>query len=118
MKKMVAVLICAGVSLWFADSVRAEDAVAPKGHEKARHKMERFEKADANKDGKLSLDEFKTMCTKPNAEEMFKAADADKDGFVTPAELKAAHQQKKAGEKCDKAGVKCDKAEAKPEETK
>jgi Ca2+-binding EF-hand superfamily protein len=61
-----------------------------KGAHKA-DKAEQFKKADANGDGKLSLAEFKTMCTKGDAEAKFAAADTDKDGFLTPEELKAAH---------------------------
>lgn len=60
-------------------------------------KVEAFAKADANADGKLSLEEFKTMVTKGDAEAKFTAADTDKDGFLTKAELKAAHGKK--GEK-------------------
>lgn len=66
---------------------------------------DRFKKADANSDGKLSLVEFKTFASK-DAEAKFEAADADKDGFVTPAELKAVHKaHKPAGKGGDAKAV-------------
>ena len=75
------------------------------------------EKADTNKDDKLSLDEFKAACTKGDAEVKFQKADADKDGFVTPEELKAARRQHRTmGKECCKpADAKecCKKGEAK-----
>lgn len=76
--------------------VMAEDAKAKDGDKQGKkaEKLEMFKKADANADGKLSLDEFKTMVTKGDAEKKFIAADADKDGFVTPEELKAVHAKK------------------------
>jgi hypothetical protein len=61
---------------------------------------DKFKKADANSDGKLSLVEFKTIAGK-DAEVKFAAADGDKDGFLTPEELKAArksHKPNKGGE--------------------
>jgi hypothetical protein len=103
MKKILAMALCVGVGVLTAGIVRAEGDNGGKRHGKGgprgggqRPGVERFEKADANKDGKLSLEEFKTMNTKDDAEAKFKAADTDNDGFLTPAELKAAHQQKKA----------------------
>jgi len=74
--------------------VIAKEAKAKDG--KKGEKIEAFKKADTSADGKLSLDEFKTMITKGDAEKKFKGADADKDGFVTPEELKAVHGKKKA----------------------
>lgn len=69
-----------------AEEVKAPEAV--KAHKGER--VDAFKKADANADGKLSLDEFKTMAKGPDAEKKFTAADTDKDGFLTPEELKAA----------------------------
>ncbi len=102
------VLAIAGV---LAIPVMAEEGQADADKPAKKDKMEAFKKADANADGKLSLDEFKTMSTKGNAEKKFKAADADKDGFVTPEELKAAKGKKPAG-KAKKAEEKKGEAEA------
>jgi len=80
---MIALSVIVGASL--STGVLADDG---QGHKGTKHEF--FKKADANGDGKLSLDEFKTICTKGDAEAKFVAADTDKDGFLTPAELKAA----------------------------
>ena len=87
--------------------VIAEDGAGKTGDaKKGGDKMEAFKKADANNDGKLSLEEFKTMVTKGDAEKKFKEADADKDGFVTPEELKAAHAKHAKGDKPAKDAAK------------
>ncbi len=99
MKKIVSMVACATVVLLVAGAAMAG--------EKGKGKGEFFAKADTDKDGKLSLVEFKASCKDPaKAEAKFTAADTDKDGFLTPAELKAAHGFKK-GEKtaCDKPAV-------------
>lgn len=110
MKKIVSIVVCAGVAMLMTGAAHAEgEATCKEKGCKERgkgRKMERFEKADANKDGKLSLDEFKTICAKPNAEELFKGADTDKDGFLSPAELKAFHEARKAARKGDDKAVK------------
>ncbi|CAN5350022.1 hypothetical protein BH11PSE2_BH11PSE2_21440 [soil metagenome] len=52
-----------------------------------------FDKADANKDGKLDKAEFKTTLPAEfadRADMAFDRRDADKDGFVTKAEFTAA----------------------------
>ena len=51
----------------------------------------RFERFDANKDGKLSREEFK------GDDESFKGLDADGDGFLTPAEFQKAAGGKRPG---------------------
>ena len=62
------------------------------------------EKADADKDGKVSREEFATAHPDKSAE--FDTIDKNKDGFVDAAEVKAHHEgkcgaDKKAGEgKC------------------
>jgi hypothetical protein len=95
--------------------VLAEDAAAPKAEKHAKgEKGERCKKADANADGKLSLEEFKTICKKGDAEAKFTAADADKDGFLTKDEMKAAHGKGKGHGKGEgKGGEKTEKEAAK-----
>jgi hypothetical protein len=68
--------------------VMAEEA-PPAPANKPANKMEAFKKADVNADGKLSLEEYKTVA-KGDADKKFTAADTDKDGFLSPEELKAA----------------------------
>lgn len=52
---------------------------------------EKLAKLDTDKDGKVSLDEFKAGMQKDpeKAEAKFKKKDADHDGFVTLEEMKA-----------------------------
>ncbi len=57
-----------------------------------------FKTLDANKDGKLSKEEFMTNvpeARKAAREKRFTAMDANKDGFVTPEEMKAAFEKMK-----------------------
>lgn len=60
--------------------------------------LERFKKIDTDKDGVISLEEFKAtpMGKKlgDKAEAVFQKIDADKSGGLTPAELKAAHEKR------------------------
>jgi len=79
-------------------------AEGPKDHKGEKHE-DAFKKADANGDGKLSLDEFKTL-VKKDAEVKFAAADTDKDGFVTPAEFKAWRASEHAARKAAKDAAK------------
>lgn len=75
-------------------------------HDGAHHESESHEMdADANKDGKVSFDEFKAARDK-HMEEHFKRRDSNGDGFIDEAERKAAkegwkahHQGKK--DKCE-----------------
>jgi len=97
MKKLGLVVVSLITAAALTVPAVAKDKAA-KGEKKA-DKQEAFKKADTSADGKLSLDEFKTMITKGDAEKKFTVADADKDGFVTPEELKAAHGKKK-GKDC------------------
>jgi Ca2+-binding EF-hand superfamily protein len=108
----LSVVVAASLSATvMAEDVKAPDAVKAPAVGKP-HKAERvdmFKKADANADGKLSLDEFKTMAKGPEAEKKFTAADTDKDSFLTPEELKAAkaaeHAAKKAAKEAAKAAA-------------
>lgn len=98
MKTLGMIALGVVVAASMSTTVLAEGAKAPKGE-----KHEAFKAADVNADGKLSLEEFKTMAKGPNAEKKFTAADTDKDGFLTPEELKAAHAAKKAARDAAKA---------------
>ncbi|MEI8140384.1 MAG: hypothetical protein WCI03_11015 [bacterium] len=104
----LSVVVAASLSATvMAEEVKAPDAVKAPAVGKP-HKAERidmFKKADANADGKLSLDEFKTMAKGPDAEKKFTAADTDKDNFLTPEELKAA----KAAEHAERVAKKAAK---------
>lgn len=65
-------------------------------HEGAHHESEPQEMdADANKDGKVSYDEFKAAREK-HMEEHFKRRDTNSDGFIDEAERKAAKDGMKA----------------------
>jgi len=101
MKKVVTVVACVAVALMAAGIARAGEGEGKKPHKGADF----FTKADTDKDGKLSLAEYKAVNTKPDAEAKFAAADTDKDGFLTPEELKAAKAHKKA-EKAKDADAK------------
>ena len=61
---------------------------------------ERFKDLDANKDGKLTLDELKGKATEPKQierrEKMFKDMDANGDGAVTLEEYKAFFEKMRA----------------------
>lgn len=100
MKKVISMVVCATVVLLAAGVVMAGECKG-KG-EKACKKGDFFAKADADKDGKISLAEFKAACPgKGDAEAKFTAKDADKDGFLTKEEMKAGHPKHgKKGEKC------------------
>lgn len=113
MKSLSLFGLSAVVAASMAMSVMAEEVKAPdavKGHK--GQKQEICKKADVNGDGKLSLEEFKTMCTKGDAEAKFAAADADKDGFVTCDELKAAKKSQCGKKGCGKGPKKGPAADA------
>jgi len=85
-------LLVAVTAALLAAPVSAADKPAP-DPEKA------FKRKDANGDGKLSLDEFKTgMKDKAldNADKRFKRLDTDGDGAVSLEEFKAGMQAKPA----------------------
>jgi len=117
MKKIVMVVMCVAVAVMTAGVARAAEGAADgKGEGKKAHKgADFFAKADADKDGKLSLAEYKAVNTKPDAEAKFAAADTDKDGFLTPEELKAARAQHKKADKAKDAVAKPAEAPAAPE---
>jgi Ca2+-binding EF-hand superfamily protein len=66
-----------------------------------------FAQADANGDGSLSLDEFKTfkqLVTEKRTELMFQHLDANGDGKVTLDEINAAHAARAARRAARHAG--------------
>ena len=82
----------AGLAVSFSARAGEGQGGDGKGGEGKGKPGERFAKADANGDGKLSLDEFKTFAKGADADKKFTDADTDKDGFLTKEELKAAHK--------------------------
>ncbi len=72
------------LGLCFSSPLYAEDMPPPPHHRGEA----RFEKADANKDGKLSLEEFLVHPTKK-----FTDLDSNKDKHVTLEELKAGREK-------------------------
>ena len=95
MKKSIVMLVafasCCGMA-----------AFAAEGGDKPKHERKPFEQVDANKDGKISLDEFKGAMPKldpAKAEEIFKKKDKDADGSLSADEYNAAPKHKKDGEK-------------------
>jgi Ca2+-binding EF-hand superfamily protein len=67
-------------------------AARKQGHEQMRaHKVERFKAADANGDGGIDLAEAQTGL--PQLAEKFSTVDADNDGKVTVDELKSLHRR-------------------------
>jgi Ca2+-binding EF-hand superfamily protein len=80
-------------------------AAKPKPRPKAkapRTPEQRFTKFDANKDGKLTLEEFvgrRTGDEKQKAENQFRKRDKDADGAVSADEFKATIKKKKNKDK-------------------
>lgn len=72
------------------------------GHKMESEKMEM--EADANKDGKISFDEFKAAREK-HMEDHFKRRDTNGDGFIDQSEKAAARDKMKKmgskGERCE-----------------
>lgn len=66
----------------------AEDLSAGRHSGKMMKCKDRFIEMDANKDGKISLEEFKAVKhPQGDPDELFKSRDADKDGALTEEEL-------------------------------
>lgn len=74
-------------------------------HEGGKLESEKNEmEADANKDGKISFDEFKAAREK-HMEEHFKRRDTNGDGFIDDKEKAQAREKMK---KMDKKGDRCE----------
>lgn len=59
-------------------------------------KTDRFDKKDANSDGKLSVAEYTAKTKKPEkAAKKFAKIDSNKDGFITREEMAAMPKKKK-----------------------
>jgi hypothetical protein len=91
MKHAVMILAClglAGPAFAQAGGVSAEKFVAKR--------VTKAMAADADKDGKVSSDEWMKAhaASKGNPARAFKKADANSDGFLTPDELKAVAQKR------------------------
>jgi Ca2+-binding EF-hand superfamily protein len=98
MKKMMIALLALMALGGF--SAIAEDKAA--GGDKPKHQKKTFEEVDSNKDGKISLDEFKAAMPKldpAKAEEYFKKKDTNADGSLSPEEYNAEHKHKDGGTK-------------------
>lgn len=100
MLRMCALVLAAlvGFSSLSASAFAEEAKDGNKGKAKRPHLSpeERVKKMDTDKDGKLSLDEFKAKKKDASkAETRFKKIDANNDGFVTVDEMKAAEEKAK-----------------------
>ncbi len=87
MKKSIWVLLLSSVLMFGTVNSFAKHH---KGGESEKHEME----ADANKDGKVSFEEFKAARVK-RMEEHFNRRDANGDGFIDAEERKAAKERHK-----------------------
>lgn len=85
-KTLITLAIACGVSL-SAMSINANH------HEGEKHEAGKWEmKADANQDGKISLDEYKSA-REQHMQESFKRKDTNNDGFIDEAERKASKEK-------------------------
>ncbi len=108
-------VICAGVLSMV--TVQAEEAVI-KEHAKVDKTKSRFEMADTNNNGSVSMDEFKVVFAKrpvrtpvkegevapaaQTAEEVFNKLDTDKSGTLSKEEMMAGHTRGKGQHKAIK----------------
>jgi Ca2+-binding EF-hand superfamily protein len=99
MKKLIIAILALTALGGF--TAMAEDA-AKQGGDKPKHHKKAFEEVDTNKDGKISLDEFKAAIPKldpAKAEEFFKKKDANGDGSLSADEYNAEPKHKKEAAK-------------------
>lgn len=85
MKRAAMTVMVVGFVALIGASVRAEDAVVGKQGDNGKHigrRGQRFEQMDADKDGKITYEEFKTF-VESKLQERFKALDANGDGVLT-----------------------------------
>lgn len=108
---MKALKICLSISLALSVILCASILTAQKKPKPMMRCEENFVKMDTDKDGKLSLAEFKAgEHPRGNVEKLFNVKDADKDGFLTKEELcsKGMGHEKCSMMKCDECFVKMD----------
>jgi Ca2+-binding EF-hand superfamily protein len=87
------VAVCAVVACWMTPALSAE------GEKKAPNPEKVFAKKDANSDGSLTLEEFKTGLKDKaldNADKRFKKLDSNSDSKLTLEEFKAGIPAKKS----------------------
>lgn len=84
-----AVLLAAQGGAWAADGTGGGQP--PAGADRSRSMLER---GDADRDGKVSRDEFKALHEK-RTEEMFRALDAGGDGYIDADELQRARESRR-----------------------
>ena len=113
LRVLLSLALALSVGTVFAQDGKKKDAPKPK-----KTVEQRFADKDTDKDGKLSLAEFKGKATKADQieklEKAFKALDTNKDGSLSLDEFKAHAKAKKADGK-HKDG--CKKGDKKPEKT-
>ncbi|MGD9477714.1 EF-hand domain-containing protein [Shinella sp. G-2] len=103
-KNLLLGAVAAGLLL----SGAAAPAFAAKGEGKHhKHHAAMIERLDADKNGKVSLDEFKTRISAA-----FQAFDADGNGAVTKDEIKARHETLKNARKAVRDAAEADKDKA------
>jgi Ca2+-binding EF-hand superfamily protein len=96
MKRCVSLAIGCFVVLFVLGSIALSVQAQPLRQRAERRAQMAFERMDTNKDGKISLDEWKAAHPNDqNAEAQFKKLDANGDGFLTKEEFQAAAQQSK-----------------------
>ncbi|MCR6500787.1 EF-hand domain-containing protein [Shinella sp. CPCC 101442] len=106
MAKKELLLGAVAAGLLFSGASAPAFAAKGEGKHHPRHAA-MIERLDTDKDGKVSLDEFKT-----NAAATFKTFDADGDGQVTNAEIKARHDAFKDARKAVRNASDADKDKA------
>jgi hypothetical protein len=88
MRAFVAVAMAAGLAVWMGTNAWAEDEAGQnpgKAGDRGRHlghRGERIAQMDADKDGKITFEEFKAFM-ESKMQERFKALDTNGDGVLT-----------------------------------
>lgn len=88
--KLLPILTFTALIIVFFGSIPSSFAEGGEGEGCSHHKGKKFESADANSDGVITLEEFTAK-----AEKRFKMMDADGDGKVTKDEAKSHHAAKR-----------------------